>query len=208
MNYSRCITSSITYKLKKKKIFFFLVRSAYFSSKFCELLPELFLNFFPNCSVQFGSKMYKFEFGSVRRFSKMHTSTSDCFLLAPISRLSGFPKCVTDIVSSSADASCFKKQNFMSDKKRTTFFHCFFVLVLKRGEGGGALVMKQLFLALEKKTGKKYSFFFIEQIVISCVSFTASCPGKMRAMVKVRLVNFCQFRNFLRKGRKLFFASV
>jgi hypothetical protein len=55
-------------------------------------------------------------------------------LLAPISRLSGFPKCgrATDIVYSSADASCLKKQNFMSDKKKKTFFHCFFVLVLKR----------------------------------------------------------------------------
>jgi hypothetical protein len=61
-------------------------------------------------------------------------TSSDCFLLAPISRLFGFPKCgrATDIVSSSADASCLKKQNFMSDKKRTTFFHCFFVLVLKK----------------------------------------------------------------------------
>jgi hypothetical protein len=58
-----------------KTIFFFdLVRSAYFSSKFREPLPELLPNFFSNCSVQFGSKMFKFEFGSVWRFSKMHTS--------------------------------------------------------------------------------------------------------------------------------------
>jgi hypothetical protein len=40
-----------------------------------------FANFFANYSrtssrtVRFGSKMFKFEFGSVRRFSKMHTSS-------------------------------------------------------------------------------------------------------------------------------------
>jgi hypothetical protein len=73
-------------------------------------------------------------------------TSSDCFMRAPISRLSGFPKCgrATDIVYSIADASRLKKQNFMSDKKRTTFFHCFFVLVLKRAV-----------LSIEKKEKKK-----------------------------------------------------
>jgi hypothetical protein len=48
-------------------------------------------------------------------------------LLAPISRLSGFPKCgrATDIVSSSADASRLKNQNFMSDKKKKLFSFLF-----------------------------------------------------------------------------------
>jgi hypothetical protein len=63
--------------LKKHFFFFDLVRSAYF-----RLFPQAnFANFFPNYSrtssrtVRFGSKMYKIEFGSVQRFSKMHTST-------------------------------------------------------------------------------------------------------------------------------------
>jgi hypothetical protein len=43
--------------------------------------------------------------------------------------------------------SRFKKQNFMSDKKRNTFSNLFFVLVLKTVK-------------------KSFSFFFIEQIVI------------------------------------------
>jgi hypothetical protein len=61
-------------------------------------------------------------------------STAGLDLREPISRLSGFPKCgcATDIVSSSADASRLKKQNFMSDKKKHFFFTVFFVLVLKR----------------------------------------------------------------------------
>jgi hypothetical protein len=51
-------------------------------------------------------------------------------LLAPISRLCGFLKCgcATDIVSSSADASRLKKQNFMSDKKKTLFSTVFLFL--------------------------------------------------------------------------------
>jgi hypothetical protein len=75
-----------------------LVRSAYFSSKFRELLPELIPNFFPNCSVRFGSKMFKFEFGSVRRFSKMHTSTAHSqfllFHLCPPPKPTPLPVCL------------------------------------------------------------------------------------------------------------------
>jgi hypothetical protein len=43
-----------------------------------ELLPELFPNFFPNCSdtVRFENVKVRVRFGSVRRFSKRHTSSS------------------------------------------------------------------------------------------------------------------------------------
>jgi hypothetical protein len=87
--------------------------------------------------------------------------SSDCFLLAPISRLSGFPKCgrATDIVSSSADASRLKKQNFMSDKK-----------------------------SAKKNSEKKFSFFFIEQIVIGMSMLAASAtPCNKLSLYKVAL---------------------
>jgi hypothetical protein len=54
--------------------------------------------------------------------------------------------------SSIAEASSFKKQNFMSDKKRNTFFH---LILYSRDKN------------TQKKPGeKKFNFFFIEQIVI------------------------------------------
>jgi hypothetical protein len=52
------------YIFKKTHFFFFdLVRSAYFSRKFCEPLAKLFLNFFPNCSVRkcLSSSLVRFE---------------------------------------------------------------------------------------------------------------------------------------------------
>jgi hypothetical protein len=71
--------------------------------------------------------------------------------------------------------SRFMKQNFMSDKKRKTFSPVFF-LVLKTSVcfttrapiSPPALVIKRLFLALEKKVKKSFTFF-IEQIVIVAI---------------------------------------
>jgi hypothetical protein len=51
-------------------------------------------------------------------------------------------------------------------KKKKTFFHCFFVLVLKRAVLSRVRRVEG-FLALEKNPEKKsFSFFFIDQIVI------------------------------------------
>jgi hypothetical protein len=61
----------------------------------------------------------------------------------------------------------------MSDKKRNTFFHLIFCSRVKNirfitpaPTPPPALVIKRLFLALEKNDEKKFYFFFIEQIVI------------------------------------------
>jgi hypothetical protein len=68
------------------------------------------------------------------------------------------------------------KQNFMSDKKRNTFFTLFFFLVLKTSVLSRVRVEgweHELFLALKKKPGeKKFYFFFIEQIVITADATT------------------------------------
>jgi hypothetical protein len=67
---------------KQYNIYLFL-KNDFFSLTWSDLLISQanFANLFPNYSrtssqtVRFSSKMYKFEFGSVRRFSKMHTSS-------------------------------------------------------------------------------------------------------------------------------------
>jgi hypothetical protein len=83
-------------------------------------------------------------------------------------KLFGCSVICTQCSSANAEKSRFIKQNFMSDKKRNTFFHLIFCSRAKNircttcahPPTPTVLEIKRLFIALEKKCGEKKCYFF------------------------------------------------